>query len=350
MNKNSLKVPSIRFQDIERASCWLSASANLLTLGTAIGIVIGFALVWHYLNGFEIGYEIVNVLGSPQHLLVAAAVALAFSVWLVGLFLMIPSMLKILSDPSSHYRESTSCIPIWFFHLILCFSPFIFFSLLLWLDVPIFLQVTLFIALLTMQTAMFYFFHGGPPKKKWWDDNQGIGWIGYVLSLLLILTVLFALLCYGLLLIGKLAYQSTEAGGLGLSLVLVGYFLYCMVIVLSVHWRQGVISYLASGLVAISLLALFFANINNSAVALIRIGHYQGDFIVTEKVIDKLGEEHNFQLAAMLTEDIWKIENAWVIANLPDRIILSPTKDIEGKFSIPKAELRPTSYWFDGHN
>lgn len=348
LGQESEKLLFLRFLDIKRIGPWLSMATNVLTLGTASGVVAGFILVWRYLKGHDLGHEVMGILGTPHYLLVAAIIALAISVWLLAIVLLIPSILKGMSNPAYH-RKGRRPISSWFIHFALCLCPGLLFALAVLFEPHGLSQLVWVTVLMMIQIGGLCAWYGGPPTEKMFDEPGKMGWVSYLMFLLMALLVLFMLLSYGLLLIGHQVYRILAADNVSLWPVGLGYGVYCLAITTTVLWREKIVSYLPAGIFAAVLLLLSLPNATNNIVSIIRIGHYEDTLMVSQSVVKALGEGHGFEVSRTNAKGIWQIENAWVIAALPNRIIVTPEHGEESQFSIPVGELRSKAQWLGEH-
>lgn len=304
----------------ERVNMGLDVVLKILSISFTGCMFLGVAVIWVYLNGLGLNKEISSTVSSPQILLTIAIYSIAVSFCIVTTLVLIPSLIKMAENGSGliwreHFPENKGLL--YFFFVFLPFPIYVCMAL---LGAKFEYFFMLFMLLCLSFSLRFYHFHGGPAISGRGSEVE------HFLTALVSFLAVLALLIFPVIFFIKVAEFITDGEVFQWLILILMVLLYSLMVSFAAV-KQGRTAYFPVVAFSIFLLVfLFLGPVSKNIIIRSGLGGYQETYLIEAKNMTLIRDsglyvvDGNGDGAAIL-------RNVWVVVSLPDKLIISPSKE-----------------------
>lgn len=308
----------------------LDIALKTLSLLFILCVSVGTMVLWIYFNQVGIGAEVASALNTPQILLTIALYSMLVSVGIVAIVILPPKMINFCESKEFQWAS------IWLsdkrkklvFHSLLILIPLGVFLMALFLDIPEYSVVAIYVCLVVIAASLFYKIYGGPLIQTRENALKHWGTTMYVFFILLFI------LLFSLLFFFKTAAYFGNDGWIPWMILVVVMIAYSLSVGIA-SCTSGYVSYLPLTLISIAIVCILFIDSGAANIAArIGIGHFQSSLAIDAKSSAMLKDSNKFKIGITSNKEVVILMDAWVLASLPNKLILSNTPDGEYKYTI----------------
>ena len=315
---------------LEKANFGMDSILKVCSFAFTFCVVIGAALIWHYFKGVGLGGEVVGLLGSPVILFSIALYGVLIALYILMLVVSAPLTIQYcLSDEFNWKSPPTAFNP-----LAVGFGvavPLVLFLVSAWLDIGSSPVMIVFSLVIFVYTLLIYRQCGGAKSNKKSENLE------------VLLQLMFILSVCGVLLVFLMLPFSKAVANLGISLgwqiliiaVLIAVYSFCVALA---NDTKKISNYSPLALLSIILMALLFDDVSKNIVKNIGLGGFETNITVLNDHITELPREISVRPAKNSTK-VSALESVWVVAALPDKMVLAAHDNKEVRYTIPSKAI-----------
>lgn len=318
----------------EKLNTTLDIALKALSLLFILCVSIGTIVLWIYFNQVGISGEVASALNTPQILFTIAIYSMLVSVGIVAIFILPPRMINYCEGKDFQWASAwPSKMRKFAFHTFLVFLPLVVFLVALFLDASEYSILAVYAGLVILVASLFYKKYGGPLINTTENVRRHWGITVYVFFIML------SILLFSLLFIIKTVAYFGGDGWIPWLVLVVVVFLYSLSVGVA-SCTSGYIAYTPLTIISIVIVAvLFFDSGAANIAAKIGIGHFQTTLAVDAKSSAILKDSKKFKISPTSHNEVVLVEDAWILASLPNKLILSNTPDGEFKYTVFTSSL-----------
>lgn len=318
---------------INKINAKMDSVVKGLSLLFTFCIFIGTIVIWVYFNSAGLSGEISSVLSSPQVLLMIALYSIFSSIGFFIIVILTPVIINFCEKgPEVEWNKSLVPLKAFFMRLVIVLLPLLVFLLAAWLGVKekYFLYCYFFVCFL--MAYLFYWFHGGPVSLKL---RNKINNFSVVLFSLIIIYGLLVFCLNFFLEVTQFFVFNQEWQWLVLFLLIVVYSL----VVAVADKNSSSLSYVPLVILSLIILVYLFASsgLDNIASKL-GLGGFYSSYAVNVESIAAI-EEESYKFKKTESKNVVILKDVWVVANLPNKIIVSASQEFNTIYSLPRSAI-----------
>lgn len=314
---------------INRINSILDLTLKVLSLSFTFFIFIGVAVIWSYLIKSGIGNEISSVLASPQVLLTIAVYSILISVGVIFIFILVPIIINF-CERTAEIQWAKNPQPNYFIlHFLLVFIPLTLYMLFAWSNVRGGYIILPYLLVCLLMTCIFYKAYGGPEITNWKNKIKNFFIVYYALALA------YGLLVFSLIFFLQVTIYLGQSDLLQWSILLVIFIIYSLTVAIATS-SPNFMSYTPIFFVSLLLLGLLFMDsVSTNVVSKLGVGSYISSYAIDANNIVLIGSDTAFEIEETESRDVLVLKNVWVVAALPNKLILRANKEEISTYSIP---------------
>jgi hypothetical protein len=317
---------------LDKINVTLDVALKTLSLLFMICLFIGTSVTWGYLNKSGFGHEISSLISSPQILLTIALYSLIVSVSVIFIVLFVPVIIDF-CEKSDDLKWAQQPNSRFILHYFLILSPLCLFMLAAWLGISGAYFNLMYVSISLLMACVFYKFYGGPENA---NIANKIKHFGVVIFALLIA---FGMLLFSLLFFSKITL-FLETNEFLQWMILLGIFLIYSGAVAMASSSSSYMLYAPVVLLSLVVLVIIFADTASTNIASrLGVGSYTSSYAVESKYLAAIKSDNSYAVEKTNDKNIVILRNVWVIAALPNKLILSANSSSLETYSIPASAI-----------
>lgn len=314
---------------INKINTTLDVALKALSLLFTFCIFLGTTVTWSYLNKSGLGNEISSVISSPQVLLTIALYSVVVSVGVIWIVALVPAIVNFCKETTEVQWNNASQPNRFFIHFALILSPLALFMLSAWCNVRDGYFLLFYLSVCLLMTSFFYKMYGGPALNNTQNKIKNFG-ITYVA-----LAAAYGLLLFSILFFLKVTQYLEENEILQWIILFVIFILYSSTVAIATS-SSNFISYIPVVILSLVLLAILFADTaSTNVVSRLGVGSYSSSYAIGAKNLAAINNNSSYKIEETENKDVLILRDVWVVAALPNKLILSPKKGELSTYSIP---------------
>lgn len=322
---------------IEQINNILELIIKSLSLLFSLFLSIGTIVIWMYLNKYDIGPEITELIGSPPLLLTIALTAISISIFMLVTFLFIPSTIRFCkNNPEFQWSNSTPNRS-WIFYFLIPSIPLLAITIAGAANVDsIYYGVGLFF-IATLLTYLFYKIHNGPIAS----NNENIVFTKTKCIVLLFFSFSFIclIMIYMMLVLSKITMSAFNDSTMQ-WIIFISMSVGCSLFISYASYNNDYQSFMPIAIISLlSTLVLFNGDIPDKIASKLGIGSYTKSFSVEAKYLDGIPNPKEYQIEKTKNPEILIINKPWILADLPNKLIIKSSKSSSRKYTIPRSAV-----------
>jgi hypothetical protein len=306
---------------------------KILSLLFTSFLFIGSSVIYIYFNREGVPREIYSILTSPQILITIAIFSSLLVLITIGMILLSPVFINFCEDGSGFiWRKQKTENQKRIIRFLLLFIPLIFYLFASKIDIQECFTLY-FLSMCALMAAIFYKLYGGPIQDEWYNKFGCLFRI-YVYLLFSYFSSLFTLIFMTkmvLFLEGRIPYQW----------LLIVSFSFIYALSATTTSNKQYISYTPLIFIAFVILSTIFLkdNVTTNIITKLGIGNYSSTFTVDPKYIAAIEDDKSYTIRSTTNQNAMIIKDVWVVAALPNKIIIKSEKKSAHYYTIPSSAI-----------
>lgn len=327
----------------DRVNLGLDVVLKTLSLSFTACMFLGVAVILVYLNGLGLGSEISATIGSPQILLIVAIYSVAISFCIIATLMLIPSLIKMAEHGSDLIWRNHSPRNKGWHYFFFVFSPFPIYVYMACMGASQEYFFIVFVLLCLSFSLRFYHFHRGPAVSHSREK------VRYFLTTLMSLSSVLALLFLPIIFFIKAA-EFLSDGEIFQWLILFFMILLYSSAVSFATLNQGYSAYFPVVVFSVLLLIfLFSGSVSKNIVIRSGLGGYEKTYSIDAKNLALIRESSLYEIKDD-RDGATILKGVWVLLSLPDKLIISPSKESRVMHMLPSSAVLASTGEIDKGN
>lgn len=314
---------------LERLGRNADSILKILSLLFTLCLFVGSGVVYIYFRKAGIPREIYSILLSPQTLIAIAAFSSLLGLTVIGMIFLAPTFINFSENENGftwHHQKSVR--QKYIIRFLLLFIPLAAFLVLGSFGMKDFFSV-FFLLLIALATTLFYISYGGPIADGWIEKFNDF------FKIAIYLTIAYGSILFTFIFLIRIAAFLDHRTFYQWMLIIFLTIIYSALSAATNTRRYT--SYIPLAVLSFCILFFIFLTdrVTTNIVTKLGIGNYSSSFSIDSKYVAIIDNDTLYKLNATKNDNVILISNIWVIATLPNKIILKASENSTEYFTVP---------------